>query len=205
MRRRRRSTDKVVWHTSATPPSQDIGAGQISLMHTARGWDGIGYHAVIRRDGRLQIGEDWKLWGAHALGDNAISFAVCMIGGVDEGGNPENNYTDAQWVTAKKLFKFLLVLYPHAEHMGHRDLSEDQDGDGRIQQWEFMKDCPCFSVAQWIANDLEPVSDLYAQWEVTLEELPPVEDEITVDDVLEEFTRLDQNDLREEEESAEDS
>ncbi len=200
MRRKRRSTDKVVWHCSATPPAQDIGAGQISIMHKARGWDNIGYHAVIRRDGRLQLGEDWKLWGAHALGINATSFAICMVGGVDEDNNPENNFTEAQWATAKLVFEFVSFLYPDAEHVGHRDLSEDTDGDQRIMHWEFMKDCPCFSVKQWLDNDLEPVSDLYAQWEVTLEELPPEWLEPDYDEKEEE-----EDDTGEEEEPTEDS
>lgn len=166
MRRIRNLTIEIVWHCSATPPSRNIHSADIDRMHKDRGWDGIGYHLVISREGNIQWGENPRRMGAHAKGHNLVSFAVCMVGGVDEDGRPENNFTPEQWVTAALVYRFLCVVYPAAEHMGHRDLSEDRDGDGRIEAHEFMKDCPCFSVKQWIDEDLQPVANLYAPWEV---------------------------------------
>jgi len=185
----RSTTNLVVWHTSATPPSRIIGATDIRLMHQARGWDDIGYHVVILRDGKVQMGEDISRWGAHAKGHNALSVAVVLIGGIKEGTEKddrptaENNYTEAQWAAAKHVFEFLVLLYPTASHVGHRDLSPDKDGDGRIQRWEFMKDCPCFSVQEWIENDLNPVSELYAAWELS-DKVEVPEDVITIEEVL---------------------
>lgn len=185
MRPNRRQTDYVVWHTSATPPSHDIGAAQIDLMHKARGWDGIGYALVVCRDGRVETGESLGKRGAHVKGLNSVSVGVCMIGGVDEDGNPENNFTDEQWQAAKHVFEFLTLLYPNADHAGHRDFSPDLNSDGRVQRHEFMKDCPCFSVQQWIENNLEPVGDMYAPWELNVAVEVP-EEKITFEEVLEE-------------------
>lgn len=184
MRRNRPSTEKVVWHCSATPPSRDIGSADIDIMHKARGWDGIGYALVIRRDGRVEVGEDLKKAGAHAKGWNNKSVGIVLVGGVDEDGNAENNFTEAQWKSAKHVFEFLVLLYPDADHCGHRDLSDDLDGDGRIQRYEFMKDCPCFSVQQWIENDLKPVKDLYAEWELDVNVDVP-DEKIDFEEVLE--------------------
>jgi hypothetical protein len=192
-------------------------------MHKLRGWDAIGYHVVISREGMIAWGEDPRLQGAHALGVNMTSIAVCMVGGVDEYGAPANNFTSEQWVAAKITFEFLSAMYPGAENVGHRDLSEDRDGDGRLMRWEFMKDCPCFSVKQWIDGGLEPVSDLYAPWEVKEEPEKPVKKKTkkrskkkdmvgkdmsideAVDIVLEEFTKVEHNEPGTEEELAEDS
>lgn len=181
----RPKTDYVVWHTSATPPSMDIGSAQIAIMHKAKGWDDIGYAMVIRRDGRVEAGEDLRRAGAHVKGLNRYSVGICMIGGVDEDGKSENNFTDEQWKAAKHVYEFFTLLYPDAKHVGHRDLSPDKDGDGRVQRHEFLKDCPCFSVAQWIEGGLQPVSDLYAPWEEDSSVEEPTET-ITFEEVLDE-------------------
>jgi len=89
-----------------------------------------------------------------------------MVGGVDADGKPENNFTAEQWESAALAYRFLSRVYPSAEHVGHRDLSPDLDGDGRIEAHEFMKGCPCFSVSEWIDGDLQPVANLYAPWEI---------------------------------------
>ena len=183
MRKLRARTEKVVWHCSATPPSRDIGRADLDGMHRRRGWDSIGYHVVIRRDGRIELGEDLSKWGAHAKGHNAVSVSVVLVGGVDEDGKAENNFTKDQWSAAKNVFEFLALLYPGADNVGHRDLSPDADGDGRINRWEFMKDCPCFSVQQWIENKLKAVSDLYAPWELDVSVEVP-DDEVTFEEVL---------------------
>lgn len=185
MRRNRVNTEAIVWHCSATPPSRNIGSADIDIMHKARGWDGIGYALVIRRDGRIEVGEDLKKAGAHAKGWNNKSIGIVLVGGVDADGKAENNFTAEQWAAAKHVYEFVTLLYPTADHVGHRDLSPDTDADGRIQRHEFMKDCPCFSVKQWIENDLKPVEELYADWELDSEvEIP--EEKITFEDVLEE-------------------
>lgn len=186
MRPLRKSTEYVVWHCSATPPSQDIGAGQIQQMHKARGFDDIGYAMVVRRDGRVEPGEDLRKRAAHVKGLNNFSVGICMIGGVDEDDNPENNFTEAQWKAAKHVYEFFTLLYPDAKHVGHRDLSPDLDGDGRVKRHEFLKACPCYSVAQWIEGGLQPVSDLYAPWEESRSDVEPPEEQITFEEVLDE-------------------
>lgn len=185
MRPNRATTEYVVWHCSATPPSMDIGSAQIDIMHKANGWQGIGYALVIRRDGRIETGESLGKRGAHVKGINHISVGIVMIGGVDEDGNSVNNFTPEQWKAAKHAFEFLTLLYPDATHVGHRDMSPDLNSDGRIQRHEFFKDCPCYSVTQWIEGDLQPVEDLYAPWELD-ESIDVPEEEITFEEVLDE-------------------
>ena len=177
-RQRRNKTELVVWHCSATAPDWNGHSADIAQMHKAKGWDDIGYHVVISREGLIAWGEDPRKQGAHAKGVNMTSIAVCMVGGVDDDGNAQNNFTPEQWEAARATFLFMSYMYPDAEHVGHRDLSPDLDRDDRIMTDEFMKDCPCFSVKQWANNDLKPVTDLYAPWEMDEDiEVPEIEEE----------------------------
>lgn len=143
---KRRRTDFIVIHCSATPPGSDIGADEIDLWHRQRGWDKIGYASVIRRDGEIEMGRHFDEIGIHVRGYNARSVGTCMVGGVDDDGKPVDNFTDEQYESLDAHIAFLQRAYPHAEVIGHRDLSPDLNGDGLITSDEWLKTCPCFDV-----------------------------------------------------------
>lgn len=150
----RRRTDFIVVHASATKPAQDIGAAEIRRWHVEdRGFDDIGYNQVIRRSGAIELGRPLHIAGAHARGYNSVSVAVCLVGGLNPNGRPEDNFTDAQYEALRKTLVYWNAIYPAARILGHRDLSPDLDGDVIIEPEEWLKDCPCFSVAdrleQW--------------------------------------------------------
>lgn len=82
-----RDIKRVILHCSATPdyPSESsrfdlFGAADIDAWHKQKGWDGCGYHYVIRRSGTLEHGRPIGKVGAHAQGENADSLGVCYIG-----------------------------------------------------------------------------------------------------------------------------
>lgn len=137
----RKRTDFIVVHCSATPPSQDIGADEIREWHKARGWRDIGYHHVIRRNGKLEIGRPPMAVGAHARGYNAVSVGICLVGGVDDEGKPEANFTRAQYARLEDLVRNMVRLYgPDVAVVGHRDLPD------------VSKACPSFCVPCWWNN-----------------------------------------------------
>ncbi|MFJ3470080.1 N-acetylmuramoyl-L-alanine amidase [Pseudomonas sp. NPDC090203] len=144
------ATHWLVVHCSATAPSQDIGAREITQWHIQRGFDTLGYHYVIRRDGSLETGRPENAIGAHVKGHNAKSVGVCLVGGVNRSGQPENNFTDRQFATLRRLLDQLQSRYPKARVLGHRDLSPDLNGDGKITPDEFIKACPSFDVSAWL-------------------------------------------------------
>jgi N-acetyl-anhydromuramyl-L-alanine amidase AmpD len=148
----RRKTDYIVVHCSATQPSSDIGADEIDDMHRKRGFDKIGYHAVIRRDGEIEFGRHFDEPGAHVKGQNYRSVGVCMVGGIDANGDAEDNFTEEQYESLVAILVTLERAYPFAETLGHRDLSPDLDGDGVVERHEWMKECPCFDVREWRKN-----------------------------------------------------
>lgn len=145
-------TDFIVIHCSATKPSQDVDAREIDRWHRRQGWLKIGYHWVIKRDGTLETGRLLSEAGAHVKGYNDRSIGICMVGGVAEAsGKPESNFTPAQWETLEGTVVSMLGLYPRATVVGHRDLSPDLNGNGKVEPNEYTKACPSFDVKQWWA------------------------------------------------------
>jgi hypothetical protein len=156
---KRKETTLLVVHVTATPPSADIGVKEVRVMHLARGFSDIGYHYVIRRNGKVEAGRAEDEIGAHVQGHNSNSIGVSMVGGVNAAGKPENNATPAQLIALEALLKKLQLKYPKAGVCGHRDLSPDKDGDGIIEPFEHIKACPCFDVIPWAqARGLRPAN-----------------------------------------------
>lgn len=135
----RKNTNWIVVHCSATRPVQDIGVKEIRQWHKAKGWQDIGYHFVIRRDGRIEKGRPANVIGSHVAGHNADSVGVCMVGGLADKAPwaPAASYTPAQWKALEGLLKTLVKAYPKAKVRGHRDFPK------------VAKACPCFDAIPW--------------------------------------------------------
>lgn len=149
----RTHTDTIVIHCSATPDAMDIGAREITDWHKGNGWETIGYHYVIRRSGKREYGRPLQMVGAHVNGYNARSVGICLVGGTDENGLSQNNFTPEQFSTLRLTLKELDATYPNCRVLGHRDLSPDADGDGLVTPNEWIKECPSFDVAAWLEKD----------------------------------------------------
>lgn len=140
----------IVVHCSATRATSDIGRKEIELMHRQQGWRTIGYHYVIRRDGTVEKGRPDHEPGAHVKGYNSRSLGIVMAGGVaQDGRTAETNFTDAQYDALETLLVSLRDTYPTAKIVGHRDLSPDRNGNGKVEKNEWVKACPTFDVAAW--------------------------------------------------------
>lgn len=138
-----RKLDQVVIHCSATRPSQDIGRAEINEWHKARGWAGIGYHYVIRRNGLVENGRPVAQAGAHVEGHNATTIGVVLVGGLDEQGKPAPLYDARQLAALQGLLVRLKGEFPQAfekDTQGHRDFPG------------VAKACPSFDVRRWIAT-----------------------------------------------------
>lgn len=138
-----RKIDKLFVHCSATKPSMDIGAREIRDWHTAKpprgnGWKDIGYHYIIRRNGFIEDGRPVEQVGAHVAGHNAHSIGICLVGGIDNSGKPEANFTQEQWKMLERLLRMLKAQYPRATIHGHNEFAS--------------KACPSFDVQAWLAD-----------------------------------------------------
>lgn len=145
----RKKTEYIVVHCSATRPEMDIGVQELRKWHMKKGWTDVGYHYVIRRNGTVERGRHPAAIGSHVKGYNSISVGICLIGGLDKGSQPADNFTPAQYKSLRKLVLEVMHIYRGAKLVGHRDLSPDTDGDGKVEKHEWLKDCPCFDVSDW--------------------------------------------------------
>lgn len=117
----RRITEVIV-HCSATPEGKDYTVDDITAWHKARGFNTIGYHYVIYRDGGIYLGRDVDKVGAHCTGHNSNSIGICYIGGCDKTGKkPKDTRTAAQKESLIKLLKYMKQMYPGIEIYGHRN------------------------------------------------------------------------------------
>lgn len=123
--KKREKTDHIVVHCAASTAKMDIGRDDIDRWHRARGWFTIGYHYVIRRNGTLEKGRPEDVVGAHVLNHNSNTIGICLAGGLaDDKKTPEDNFTEAQYITLESLLKELKGRYPKATIMGHSDFPE---------------------------------------------------------------------------------
>ena len=143
-----RKISLIVIHCSATRVDRDFTAKDVDTAHRFRGFSCWGYHYYIRKSGQIEPMRDEDTVGAHARGFNAISLGVCYEGGLDARGNPKDTRTPEQRSALHLLVYQLLQQFRNARVCGHRDLSPDLDGDGKVEPWEWVKQCPCFEVSK---------------------------------------------------------
>jgi len=119
-----RTINKIIIHCTATRPSQACTVELIDQWHRQRGFDSIGYHYVIYRDGSVHEGRPLSKVGAHCVGQNSDSIGISYCGGVTEDGTtPQDNRTDAQKASLKQLIKELRQAYGNIPVYGHRDFA----------------------------------------------------------------------------------
>lgn len=131
----------IVVHYSASFADQDLTVKDIDKMHRERGWQMVGYHYVIRRDGTVEQGRPESMVGAHVGNQNTGKIGICCIGGLERATGPNkgvDNRTPEQVESLIKLIRDLLKRYPGAKVVGHRDLAATQ--------------CPGFDVPAWWAK-----------------------------------------------------
>lgn len=182
-----RKINLIVIHCAASPNGQPLARGSVGTptfrstpavidsWHAERGFlrsgptaktfnpdlPHIGYHFVISTDGAEFTGRDPEEIGAHAVGHNANSLGICMVG--------TDAFTQKQWAALKSLTTRLCATYQVPLGFarrngdivfdgicGHRDLSPDKDHDGVVEPFEWLKTCPGFDVRQWLLDGRKP-------------------------------------------------
>lgn len=147
-----REIDLIVVHCSATREDRDFTEHDLEVCHRRRGFNGAGYHFYIRKNGDIKATRSLEKIGAHVKGFNQKSIGVCYEGGLDCRGRPKNTMTAWQRHSLYVLIRTLLKDYPGSRVCGHRDLSPDLNGNGEIEPEEWIKECPCFDVIEFMNN-----------------------------------------------------
>lgn len=138
-----RRIKRIFVHCTAGSQRQKIADLQAEFKR--KGWKHSGYHYVIQADGTITqlLGEQFVSNGVKGYNSTAVN--VAYMGGIDAQGKAVDNRTPEQKASLVKLLKELKGRYPKAEIMGHRDISPDTNGNGIVDPWERIKECPCFN------------------------------------------------------------
>ena len=130
-----RKIDKIIVHCSATMEGANIKTTTIKDWHVkGNKWKDIGYHYVVELDGKIGIGRDEKVTGAHTKGKNRNSIGVCYVGGLDADKKPKDTLRGVQLGSMEQLLMELLTRYPEASIHGHNEFAN--------------KACPSFDVQE---------------------------------------------------------
>lgn len=137
-----REIRKLVVHCTAGSAQQKT-SDIIAYWKQKLGWTKYGYHYLIGADGTIENLTPIEKTTNGVKGHNEDSIHVCYKGG----WNGTDTRTEAQKEALLKILKTLKTKFPKAKICGHRDLSPDLNGDGKITPNEFIKLCPCFDAA----------------------------------------------------------
>lgn len=137
-----RKIERIFVHCTAS--HQTASVNDIKNEFKRKGWKNPGYHYIVDPGGAIhQLLDDEKVSNG-VRGYNQTAINVAYIGGIDAEGKAMDNRTEPQKKALAKLLRLLRSRYPDAVILGHRDISPDTNGNGIVDPWERIKECPCF-------------------------------------------------------------
>ena len=111
---KRTKTEMIVLHHAA---AKSCSPQDIHSWHINRGWSGVGYHFIVRKDGQIYRGRPENMVGAHATNYNSKSIGICF-----EGDYTVESMPKAQLEAGKELVAYLKDKYKITNIKAHRDL-----------------------------------------------------------------------------------
>jgi N-acetyl-anhydromuramyl-L-alanine amidase AmpD len=136
-----RYIDKIILHCSASNNPDQDSIQAIRKLHTSsklveikwgdydtqgREFIDVGYHYFIQSSGKIELGRDLDIMGAHCRGENTNSIGICLS------GNEKNDFTGDQFIALTRLLQALVLLFPGVTIHGHNEFAN--------------KSCPVFDV-----------------------------------------------------------
>lgn len=112
---KRKKTTHIVLHHSA---SKEAYASLVHQWHIGRGWSGIGYHFIVRKNGTIERGRPIDTVGAHCSNHNSYTIGICF-----EGNFQEEQMSNIQIQAGRELIAYVQALYGgNLKVVRHRDL-----------------------------------------------------------------------------------
>lgn len=139
-----RNINEIVVHCTATRPkwwegrSAEEKVREVRQWHLDRGFNDVGYHWLIDRDGTIVKGRDESKTGAHVKGHNANTIGISLFGGHGSSSDDQffDNYTPAQETALRQLIAEIEMRYNIQKVSGHNEYS--------------TKACPGFRVSEFL-------------------------------------------------------
>lgn len=133
---KRKKTVEIILHCTSNPENSKITVEDIHKFHLTKKWSGIGYHYVIKQDGKIYEGRPEDCVGAHCTNHNSLSIGIAYVGGVDSTGKAKDTRTPEQKKALVELVKHLLQKYKLTPNQVY----------GHYQLCNNKKACPSFDV-----------------------------------------------------------
>lgn len=130
----KRKVHRVFIHCSASDYAHHDNVATMRKWHLARGFNDVGYHFFIRKDGTVEYGRDIEKTPAAQKGHNLNTLAICLH------GLKEEKFTQAQFETLNKLASQIEHNYDNISFHGHCEVSK--------------KACPVFNYRKVLDLDL---------------------------------------------------
>ena len=128
---------RIILHCSASDHERHDDIKIIREWHLERGFNDVGYHFFIRKNGQIERGRAINKVGAHCRGHNRDSVGICLHGLAIE------KFTQDQFVSAQKLTRLLCTELdiPTSRVSGHNYFNP-------------AKACPVFDVTTKIVSPI---------------------------------------------------
>lgn len=110
----------IVVHCSDSDVIRHDSVEVIRKWHLARGFDDIGYHYIITKDGVIHRGRDIEQVGAHVKGYNKDSIGICLTG--------RRKFSKEQFASLRNLCQDLCAAFKleRFDVLHHRDLDDNK-------------------------------------------------------------------------------
>ena len=112
---KRSKTTRMILHNA---DASKCSAQDIHRWHKERGWAGMGYHFLVRKDGTIERGRPENTVGAHASGHNSDSIGICF-----EGAFMSERMGQTQINAGKELIAYLKSKYSISKVQKHKDVN----------------------------------------------------------------------------------
>lgn len=145
-----RKIERIVFHATGTIRKVKV-ESILDYWKREKKWKNPGYHILVDQYGLVHLLLPFTNISNGARGFNSTAIHIAYIGGISA-KREKDTRTLPQKIALEAIVKILHQVYPDAEILGHRDLSEDKNKDGTIDADEWMKTCPVFSVKQFLKD-----------------------------------------------------
>lgn len=152
-----RNIKYIIIHCTATSQKATLQSIE-DYWHKTLKWKTGGYHFLIFPTGKVERLYPISTVTNGVKGFNSESVHISYVGGIDSKGKSLDNRTEHQKESILKCIKEIYEELKQHQNVdgilirGHRDFSPDKNGNGIIDPWERLKECPSFEVKDeyWI-------------------------------------------------------
>lgn len=157
----------IVHHTGGTNPNPEADtshhtAKMVEDYHLSLGWDGIGYHWFIEKNGDIWKGRPEKRNGAHTINMNTKSVGVCLAGNFDVTLPTKEQESSLVWLVNQIKSRYSIKeIVPHRKYANKTCYGKLLTDDWAVK---LMQKTPC-SLSSFTFNEI------FEEFKKRLEEL----------------------------------